>query len=100
MTHISINKALSEIKAGEICSVIYIRSTGKQIGTLKHIDETICGWAYNGFNAIKKKEYDQMQGPGRHTIGGTIPMIDLSTNTQLTLLIANIIFYNNLKVIH
>lgn len=97
---ISISEALAEIKAGKECSILYVRGTGKEKGSLKTIDSCISGFAYKKFNPKQHREYEEKQRRGKHVLNGTIPLIDMSTGDQLTLSIALIIGFNDKKVIH
>lgn len=97
---IAISEVLADIKAGKECSLLYVRGTGKQIGTLKTIDSCISGYAYKKFTPREKRDYEEKQRRGRHVLNGTIPAIDLNSGEQLDLTIALIIGYNFKKVIH
>lgn len=98
---ISIAECLAKIHTGETVSLVYVRSSrGKLQGTLKYIHQAVSGWNYDQFTPRERTEYMKNNSTGLHKENGTLPMIDLEENQQLTLKISHIIGFNNKKVIH
>jgi hypothetical protein len=100
MQKISIEQTLSILRSDNPCSITLVRSTGAT-GSLKHISHCSSGIRYN----IEPHSPSLPSGLGqrkenKHTLQGTIPLIDLDKNQGLTILISHIIYCNGYKVIH
>jgi hypothetical protein len=97
MQKISIEQTLSILRSDNPCSITLVRSTGAT-GSLKHISHCSAGIHYNGEKSSKPTA--QSSQLNKHTLQGTIPIIDLDKNQGLTILISHIIYCNGYKVIH
>lgn len=103
MGQISINKVLAELRAGQVCTLAFIRGTGKKRGTKKTVYQAVEGWHYEAF----KKKTPRDHFVARHRVElskqkrrGVLPIIDLSNDQQLTVFISHITQYNGLQVKH
>lgn len=100
---IGIAKVLSSLRAGEQCSLTFIRASGKRKGTKKTVPAAVEGYHYEAFKERQPREHLialQKKGYKKHTMNGTIPIIDLNMDQQLTVLISHIIGFNGHIVIH
>lgn len=103
MGRVSINEVLSDLAMGVNGSITYIRSQGKRAGTKKTVARCMEGWNYTAF--IKKRPLANVHALNRPTLGkqklkGIIPIVDLTNDQQLTLLISHIVGWNGLEVRH
>jgi hypothetical protein len=100
MQKISIEQTLSILRSDKPCSITLVRSTGAT-GSLKHISHCSAGIRYNIDTPQSAKDQRPIANTqNKHTLQGTIPLIDLDKNQGLTILISHIIYCNGYKVIH
>lgn len=99
MQKISIEQTLSILRSDNPCSITLVRSTGAT-GTLKHISHCSAGIRYNTDPQLAKDQRPSSNSPNKHSLQGTIPLIDLDRDQGLTILISHIIYCNGYKVIH
>jgi hypothetical protein len=97
MQKISIEQTLSILRSDNPCSITLVRSTGAT-GSLKHISHCSAGIRYS--TDRRPSVSTPMTDTKKHTLQGTIPLIDLDKNQGLTILISHIIYCNGYKVIH
>ena len=95
---VSITEVLHELRHGHPCCITYVRST-KSRGTLKLIANCTHGFNYKKFTPKQTQDY-MTRHRGKHSLMGTIPIIDFDTDAQLTIKISHIIAFNHKKVIH
>ena len=100
---ISISQVLADLSEGKKASLVYIRSTGKNRGTKKPIPNCIRGWNYQALK--KNRPIENILSSNSSTIGkharkGLMPIIDLSTKQQYTLLISHLVQYNGHTIVH
>lgn len=99
MEKIGIAEVLLNIRQMDEFSFVMVRAT-KSIGTLKVVNRAVHGFNYKQFKVKQRQEYSITQERARHKERGTIPIIDLEADQQLTPLISHIIFFEGKKVIH
>jgi hypothetical protein len=102
MEKISINQVVAALRSDQESAITIVRSTGLK-GTVKLIDRCCSGFTYNKFTPKEKTAFMQRNDNsefGKHTLNGTMPIIDLDKDQQLTILISHIIYFNGKKVIH
>jgi len=106
MKQISIQRVIAEISsdenAGESFVLQFVRSTGKQRGSIKTVAKALYG-APNPKERQGKTGRPGAQSAKKHKLhldAGTLPMTDMESGTYFTPLISHIVGYNGMQVIH
>jgi hypothetical protein len=96
---ISIDQTLALLRSDQPISLTIVRSSGS-IGTFKHIAKCTAGHTYKQARTNIQRASIPHISIKKHTLQGTIPIIDLDKDQQLTILISHICYCNGVKVIH
>lgn len=99
---ITIEQLISEIRREpkRLFWLLFVRSTGKERGTLKMVTKATYGAPNPGRVFQKKTKKGEPREVSMHTDRGTLPLTNHDTGEYFTPLISHIVGYNLQNVIH